>query len=105
MERGTTHTLFTAPAHAYTLGLMRSVPDPAHARQAPISIPGAPPDPSRPVVRGAPALSGELPSPMAIPPGCPFHPRCPVAQDVCRSEVPRVVVREAHVSACHFPLG
>jgi peptide/nickel transport system ATP-binding protein/oligopeptide transport system ATP-binding protein len=83
MERGTTHALFTAPAHAYTLGLMRSVPDPAHARQALISIPGAPPDPGRP------------------PPGCRFAPRCSLVQAGCEAGAPPMVEAGAgHATWC-----
>jgi len=48
-------------------------------------------------------LQGEVPSPSHPPGGCPFHPRCPLARDVCRSEPPPL--REAapgHRVACHF---
>jgi oligopeptide transport system ATP-binding protein len=93
VELGPADAVCAAPRHPYTRALLQAAPG------------MVPPDPARAVVRGAPALSGELPSPMAIPPGCPFHPRCPIAQDVCRSETPRVVVRDDHVTACHFPLG
>ena len=52
---------------------------------------------------GAAAVQGELPSPLAPPPGCPFHPRCPRAQAVCRVEPPALEPRgEAWPSACHF---
>ena len=48
-------------------------------------------------------LKGEPPSPIEPPPGCRFHPRCPMAQDVCRSVVPPAYdVAEEHISACHF---
>jgi oligopeptide/dipeptide ABC transporter ATP-binding protein len=54
-------------------------------------------------------LSGDPPSPMAPPQGCPFHPRCPRAQERCRIDPPALAVHAGdgidHVSACHFPLG
>jgi peptide/nickel transport system ATP-binding protein len=48
-------------------------------------------------------VRGELPSPLAIPSGCPFHPRCPIAIDRCRVDVP--ALRElavGHIAACHL---
>ncbi|WP_158747127.1 ABC transporter ATP-binding protein [Acidisphaera sp. L21] len=66
METGPVRTLFTRPSHAYTLGLLRSLPDAAHARQRLEGIAGSPPDPG------------------ALPPGCRFAPRCGFALDACR---------------------
>jgi peptide/nickel transport system ATP-binding protein/oligopeptide transport system ATP-binding protein len=83
MECGPTHPLFTAPAHAYTLGLMRSVPDPAHARQMLLSIPGAPPAPGR------------------LPPGCRFAPRCAFAEHGCSAGPPPMrQLDEGHATWC-----
>ena len=49
------------------------------------------------------AVRGELPSPLAIPPGCPFHPRCPYAFDRCRTERPALAARPGDgVAACHL---
>ena len=51
------------------------------------------------------AIRGEMPSPLAPPPGCVFHPRCPKAQAICRVEVPRLAPapgRPAQLAACHF---
>jgi peptide/nickel transport system ATP-binding protein len=78
-----------SPAHPYTASLLDSVPVP---------------DPTVPP-RPAPVM-GEPPSPLAPPPGCRFHTRCPRAEARCRSEEP--VVREiaaGHFAACHFPLA
>ena len=47
-------------------------------------------------------LTGELPSPVDIPPGCPFSPRCWKATDLCRTERPELD-GQAHAAACHFP--
>jgi oligopeptide transport system ATP-binding protein len=50
-------------------------------------------------------IAGTPPDLMRIPPGCPFHPRCPHAQERCRTEVPalrRLPGDEYRVSACHF---
>jgi oligopeptide/dipeptide ABC transporter ATP-binding protein len=52
-------------------------------------------------------LTGETPDPVDIPPGCRFHPRCPVAQDRCRSDDPALrppatPAAPAHEAACHY---
>ncbi len=101
----------------------RDVPRPAgrggsdrtgSTRTRPIRTPGPccrPPPPSAPPnAAGWPAgvmLRGEPPSPVDPPTGCRFHPRCPMAQDICAAEVPvlRVPTRDpddGRVSACHF---
>jgi oligopeptide transport system ATP-binding protein len=75
-----------APKHPYTQALISAVPvvDPDSKRQRII-------------------LPGDVPSPIDPPPGCPFHPRCPIAEDQCRTNVP--VLREispGHFAACHL---
>ena len=83
MESGPVHTVFTQPAHAYTLGLMRSVPARAQARQRQDFIPGTPPDPHN------------------MPPGCRFAPRCGFASDACAATPPPLSnIGPAHQSAC-----
>ncbi|MFC5140851.1 ABC transporter ATP-binding protein [Actinomycetospora rhizophila] len=79
-------SLYAHPAHPYTRGLMDSVPRVDDVAGAPLRpIPGLPP-----------SLS-------AIPNGCPFHPRCAHAQDVCTDEVPALrEVGSDHRAACHF---
>jgi oligopeptide transport system ATP-binding protein len=74
MEQGATETLYRDPAHPYTRGLLAAVPIP---------------DPDLQPARLVRALGGELPSPLAPPPGCVFHTRCPHVRDICRAQVPR----------------
>jgi oligopeptide/dipeptide ABC transporter ATP-binding protein len=84
-EIGTTEVLLRAAAHPYTVALRSAVPEvDVAARRSRIVLPGDPPDAANP------------------PSGCVFHPRCPLAVDRCRTEVP--VLREAgqgHRVACH----
>jgi oligopeptide/dipeptide ABC transporter ATP-binding protein len=74
VENAPVDRLYRDPAHPYTRALLASIPEP---------------DPLR--ARSGAALSGELPSPLAPPPGCPFHPRCPVATAICAERVPRTI--------------
>jgi dipeptide transport system ATP-binding protein len=84
IEIAPAETLFSAPRHPYTQALLAATP---------IA------DPER---RGErPRLAGELPSPFNPPPGCPFHPRCPFANQRCRTEVPQMQRFGATVTACH----
>jgi peptide/nickel transport system ATP-binding protein len=89
VEEGPTEAVFRRPAHPYTVALLSAtpVPDPRAAQRRQRII-----------------LPGDIPSPLAPPPGCPFHPRCPIAQDVCRREFPPLVeVGEGQRALCHFP--
>jgi peptide/nickel transport system ATP-binding protein len=79
--------LYESPAHHYTSVLLNSIPVP---------------DPEVAVTKTA--IEGEPPSPVLPPPGCRFNPRCPAAQDICRTEEPQLrAVGEGHFVACHFP--
>jgi len=56
-----------------------------------------------PVRRQYQPIQGELPSPLAPPPGCAFHPRCPHASARCRRDVPLLKpLEDGHLSACHL---
>jgi oligopeptide/dipeptide ABC transporter ATP-binding protein len=89
VETGPADLVFDSPRHPYTQALLRA---------APTLVPGG-------RSREA-ALSGELPSAMAIPSGCPFHPRCPRAIDLCRTTPPLdVLLPEGHRAACHLAGG
>lgn len=77
----------TAPSHPYTQALMQSnfAPDPARRRMI---------EP----------LTGEIPSPFALPPGCAFATRCPCATDLCRQKAPALGGDATHPVACFHPL-
>ncbi|WP_233160042.1 ABC transporter ATP-binding protein [Pseudonocardia sp. MH-G8] len=84
IESGPLRPVYDRPAHPYTVGLMRSVPE-AEGDAPLVPIPGAPP------------------SPADLPTGCAFHPRCPLAADRCRTEIPPLQpVGPDRLSACHY---
>jgi oligopeptide/dipeptide ABC transporter ATP-binding protein len=90
VELSPAEALYTRPIHPYTDALLGAipVPEPRAGR------------PRRAVV------TGEPPSPIDPPSGCVFHPRCPRAQDRCRTEVPPLTVYDGgHAAACHYPLN
>jgi peptide/nickel transport system ATP-binding protein len=85
-EMADTQTLFHHPLHPYTEALMSAIPE-------------ADPD----IVMHPVQLSGEIPSPIDPPKGCPFHPRCHYAEDICREARPQwVEYRPGHFAACHL---
>ena len=71
VEIGPSREIVNAPLHPYTMALINAVPDP------------------EPGQRGRKrSLSGDVPSPINRPSGCPFHPRCPWAQAICKTDLP-----------------
>jgi peptide/nickel transport system ATP-binding protein len=85
VESASAEEIFRAPNHPYTQALLKQVPrlDTRRTRFKPIV--------------------GEIPSPIAPPSGCHFHPRCPHAMPRCREEAPRLrEVASGHASACHL---
>lgn len=86
VETAPARELLIAPRHPYTQALISAVPvvDPASRRQRLV-------------------LPGEPPSPLTPPPGCPFHPRCPIAEARCRGELPLLrQIQPGHQVACHL---
>jgi len=92
VERAPVHELYKSPAHPYTKGLLDSIPRLDQKGQELYAIKGLPPNLTR------------------IPSGCAFNPRCPKAQDICRTDVPPLHPVTAadgtelvgRASACHF---
>lgn len=86
VELGSVKALFDNPIHPYTQALLSAIPRP-----------------SVKAVRNRVRLQGDLPNPANPPSGCPFHTRCPVAQDICTEVKPKwEEVEPEHFAACHF---
>ncbi len=86
VELGPSTAVVEEPKHPYTQALISAVPvvDPDSKRQRIV-------------------LPGDVPSPINPPSGCPFHPRCPIAQDICRVDLPPLrEITPGHWAACHF---
>ncbi|ASK62158.1 peptide ABC transporter substrate-binding protein [Virgibacillus phasianinus] len=85
VELGSSDQIFKNPLHPYTRALLSAIPRP---------VPGRKKERIR--------LEGDLPSASNYPTGCPFHTRCPIAQEHCKVEVPEWrEVEEGHFVACH----
>ncbi|HTJ57233.1 MAG TPA: dipeptide ABC transporter ATP-binding protein [Devosiaceae bacterium] len=86
VETGDAESLFDRPLHPYTQALIHSIPVP---------VPGRPAQKTK--------ISGDMPSPVAPPPGCRFHTRCPFAVDICRQKEPALATsdEEGRFVACH----
>ena len=98
VETGPSGQVFGSPAHPYTQALIAAVPGAGIWRR----------DKDRATAKPAAPLTGDVPSPLAPPPGCPFHPRCPRAKPDCMEpgRPPREVeVAPGHRVACNYPVG
>jgi oligopeptide/dipeptide ABC transporter ATP-binding protein len=86
VEMGPKRQVYAQPHHPYTQALLSAAPqpDPDYASKRII-------------------LEGDVPSPTRVPPGCSFHTRCPIAQDICKRERPLLAdVGQGQRAACHF---
>jgi oligopeptide/dipeptide ABC transporter ATP-binding protein len=89
VELGTGDDVYLHPQHPYTIALLSASPFP---------------DPEIEQTRKRIILTGDVPSPVNPPSGCPFHPRCWKAQAICREVVPPLEEkRSGQLAACHFP--
>jgi oligopeptide/dipeptide ABC transporter ATP-binding protein len=85
VEIGPRDRVYDCPEHPYTRALLADVPVPDPTRRQETNV-----------------LPGEVPSPLDVPPGCRFHPRCPLVEQVCRVDPPPLYVYEPdHLAACH----
>jgi oligopeptide/dipeptide ABC transporter ATP-binding protein len=86
VELGMAKAVVQSPKHPYTQALISAIPQIDESMQ-----------------RSRIVLSGEMPSPIDVPSGCPFHPRCPIAVDRCKVEVPPPrEISAAHWASCHL---
>jgi oligopeptide/dipeptide ABC transporter ATP-binding protein len=84
VELASKSAIFTAPAHPYTQGLLRAIPTLSTDRAAPLAM-----------------IEGTVPAITALPPGCPFEPRCPHRVPTCTRELPPLVeVSPGHLARC-----
>jgi oligopeptide/dipeptide ABC transporter ATP-binding protein len=87
VEQGGWQEIFENPRHPYTRALIAAIPDPFH----------------RTAVSARAKAKGEIPSALNPPPGCHFHPRCPLKADICVAQDPPLeAVAAGHRAACHF---
>jgi peptide/nickel transport system ATP-binding protein/oligopeptide transport system ATP-binding protein len=85
VEEGETEQVFADPRHPYTRTLLEAHPEPDPTRRGRLQ-----------------RVAGEIPNPIDPPPGCTFHPRCPLAEEVCTTVRPAATAfSPAHQAACH----
>jgi oligopeptide/dipeptide ABC transporter ATP-binding protein len=89
VEIGDAASVYARPSHPYTAALLSATPVA---------------DPHEAVKRQRIVLLGDIPTAAEPPSGCRFHPRCPIARDVCRTDEPQLTNQAGRSVACHFPL-
>jgi oligopeptide/dipeptide ABC transporter ATP-binding protein len=87
VEIGPTKEIVNEPRHPYTKALIKAVPEPEPKLRS----------------KESRTLAGDVPSPIDRPSGCPFHPRCPIAEDNCKVDQPKLLeLSPDHFVACHY---
>lgn len=90
VETGPVDQIYDSPQHPYTQALLSAAPNPDIVAERHQRI----------------VLTGDIPTPLNPPPGCPFHPRCWMREPICETETPPLESRgddpPSHLSACHF---
>jgi peptide/nickel transport system ATP-binding protein len=89
VEFGDRHDVYYGAHHPYTWGLLQSISRIDQERSERLK-----------------PIMGQPPSLIFVPPGCPFHPRCPYAMEICQTQVPLLLPSNGHhASACHLPVA
>ena len=86
VELASSNDLYDNTLHPYSQALLSAVPIP---------------DPDKEAQKNRQILSGDVPSPINTPKGCPFAGRCPYVMDICRQEKPALEMKQGHLVACH----
>jgi oligopeptide transport system ATP-binding protein len=86
VELATSKELYGNTLHPYSQALLSAVPIP---------------DPDKEAQKQRQILTGDVPSPINTPKGCPFAGRCPYVMDICRQEKPVLEMKQGHLVACH----
>jgi peptide/nickel transport system ATP-binding protein/oligopeptide transport system ATP-binding protein len=86
VELADKNDIFNEPKHPYTRALLSAIPQPDPDEKLDLHM-----------------VQGEIPSNVDLPKGCKFHPRCPFAKDVCKTQEPESKeVGQGHIAKCHF---
>jgi len=89
IELGNSDEIFAHPMHPYTNVLLKAIPTTDEESKKELQV-----------------IEGDIPSPINPPPGCKFHTRCELAQEICKTHEPEWrELRPAHWVACHYPVG